>query len=93
MLVVALSSAAVTSATLAAGIACSVSATAPAVCGEAMLVPLMMAEDASEAMPADKIEEPGAKMSTQGPMLLKELMASCWVELATAMAWGLEAGL
>ena len=55
---------------------CSARAATPAVWGEAMDVPLMMAEAVSEAMPAEVMEEPGATMSTHEPTLLKEDRAS-----------------
>lgn len=44
------------------------------------------------AMPALVIEVPGAKRSTQEPMLEKEDSLSLWSELATVIDWGLEAG-
>ena len=43
--------------------------------------------------PALRIVEPGAKMSTHDPMLLKEEMVSWFVLEATPMLLGLEAGL
>lgn len=55
---------------------CSTSAATPAAWGEAMEVPLMMAEAASEEMPAEVMEEPGATISTHDPTLLNEDSAS-----------------
>lgn len=65
---------------------CRMSATTPAVWGDAMLVPLITTPAESLAMPADKIAEPGAKMSTQLPTLEKEERASRWSDDATAIA-------
>ncbi len=44
-------------------------------------------------LPALRIVEPGPKMSTQDPMLLKEEIVSWFVLDATPMLLGLEAGL
>src|SRR5512142_1609712 len=50
-----------------AGCAARTSAAAPATCGEAIEVPLMVAVAVSLARPAETIPTPGAKMSTQPP--------------------------
>lgn len=57
----------VISAGVACGVLVSTRATTPATCGQAMEVPLMVAEAVSLALPADLMLEPGAKMSTQVP--------------------------
>jgi len=64
------------------------SAAPPATCGQAIEVPLMVAEAVSVPWPADLMLEPGAKMSRQAPMELKlDLPSLLWVE-PTVMADG-----
>ena len=47
-------------------------APAPAACGEAMEVPLSVAVAVSEVLQVERIDEPGAKVSTQVPKLENE---------------------
>jgi hypothetical protein len=46
---------------------CNMSATAPATCGHAIDVPLILALALSDETPAEVIEDPGAKMSRHDP--------------------------
>lgn len=52
------------------------SAAAPATCGQAIDVPLMVALPVSDDTAADVIDEPGAKMSRQDPWLLYQARLS-----------------
>ncbi|CAB4947690.1 unannotated protein [freshwater metagenome] len=52
---------------VAVGLSCSISAATPATCGEAIDVPLPYAAPVSDPKYADKMFEPGAKMSLQDP--------------------------
>src|SRR5690349_9942224 len=61
---------AATSAGVAVGAPCRCSAAAPATCGAAMEVPLMVLVAVSLVHQALVMPVPGAKMSTQGPQLL-----------------------
>ena len=64
------------------------SAAAPATCGVAMLVPLIVLVAESEEDHAPRTLEPGAKMSTHGPFELKEDMVSADVVDPTVTASG-----
>src|SRR5688500_4360655 len=86
------SSFAETSAGLSAGFADSRSAAAPATCGAAMEVPLMVAFAVVELMPADAMPAPGAYRSTQGPKLEKEACRSEESLAATVKTSGTRAG-
>jgi hypothetical protein len=67
-------------------------AAAPATCGQAIDVPLITRLSVSEFLPADRIFEPGAKMSTQGPWLEKlDMLSETCVE-PTVIAVGTNAG-
>ena len=59
--------AALTAAGGAAGVPCRTSAAAPATCGVAIDVPLIVFVAVSFVFQADVMLEPGAKMSTQVP--------------------------
>ena len=69
-----------------------ISAAAPATCGEAIEVPLIVFDASSLVFQADVIEEPGAKMSTQDPVLEKLDLASEIVVEPTVRASGVLAG-
>ncbi len=56
-----------TSAGVASGLASRMSAAAPATCGDAIDVPLFVAEATSEVMPAERMADPGANRSLQDP--------------------------
>ena len=65
--VVAASIDAQTCAGVACGFACRSNAAAPATCGDAIDVPLFVADATSEAMPAERIPDPGANRSLHDP--------------------------
>ena len=67
-------------------------AAAPATCGHAMLVPLIVLVASSSPIQADFTSEPGAKMSTHAPKLEKPLLASSRAVAPTVMAVGAFAG-
>ena len=52
---------------VACGFACRMSAAAPATCGDAIDVPLFVADATSEAMPAERMPDPGANRSLHDP--------------------------
>ena len=62
-----LTTAALTVAAAAAGVPCRISAAAPATCGDAIEVPLIVFVAVSDVRHADVMLEPGAKMSRQVP--------------------------
>ncbi len=68
------------------------SAAAPATCGVAIEVPLMVFSSESLPIQADVMLLPGAKMSTQVPMLEKLDRASVLVVEPTVMASCVRAG-
>src|SRR6266545_3364468 len=69
-----------------------ISAAAPATCGVAIDVPLIVFVAESLEFQEDVMPTPGAKMSRQVPMLEKEAFASfCWVA-PTVIAAGTRAG-
>src|ERR1044071_2171679 len=74
------------------GLNCLYSAATPATCGEAIEVPLNVAVAVSELNQADKIPEPGAKMSKQVPKFENEARASLVVVAPTVMALAARAG-
>ena len=67
-------------------------AAAPATCGHAMLVPLIVLVASSSPIQADFTSEPGAKMSTHAPKLEKPLLASSRAVAPTVIAVGAFAG-
>ena len=70
----------------------STRAAAPATCGVAIDVPLMVFVAVSLVHHAEVIEEPGAKMSRQVPMLENDDRASVLVVDPTVIAFGVRAG-
>jgi len=71
----------------------STRAATPDTCGHAMEVPLKVVKAVSLAEDAEEIRDPGAKMSTQLPILLKpDRLSSLKVMDATVMACGIFAG-
>ena len=70
------SSIAVLSSVLIVSAIASICANAPATCGAAMLVPDCKPLASSLPLSVDRIDVPGARMSTHGPWLLKLLSAS-----------------
>lgn len=64
----------------------------PATCGHAIDVPEMVLTSVSEPVQAAVMLEPGAWMSTHGPLLLNPLFASVLVVEPTVMALGVDAG-
>src|SRR5690606_36681063 len=77
---------------IAYGLSARYSAAAPATCGVAIDVPLMVLESVSLPIQADVMSLPGAKMSTQRPMLEKLDRASVLVVEPTLMASSVRAG-
>ena len=79
------------------GVACGVaprtSAAAPATCGAAIEVPLMVLVAVSLVFHAEVMFSPGAKMSVQVPKLEKEARASVLVVALTVIASGTRAGV
>src|SRR5690606_31708954 len=74
------------------GLPCRYSATAPATCGDAIEVPLMLLVALLEVCHAEVIELPGAKRSTQLPQLEKLERASELVVEPTVIAAAARAG-
>ena len=74
------------------GFCASTSAAAPVTCGVAIDVPLMVFVAVLLVFHAEVIEEPGAKMSRQVPMLENEDRASVLVVDPTVIAVGVRAG-
>lgn len=74
-------------------LACNNKAEAPETWGQAIDVPLKEEDFESEETDAEMIELPGAHMSTQGPKLLNEDLASLDVVEPTAMAELTKAGV
>ena len=74
------------------GFADRYTAAAPATCGEAIDVPLIVAVAVVLVMYADVMDDPGALMSTHVPQFEKEDLASVLVVEATVMAVGVLAG-
>jgi len=68
------------------------SAAAPETCGQAMEVPDLLVPPVSVFAEADLMLDPGAKISTQGPKLLKYDLASLLVVEPTVIAVGTKAG-
>ncbi len=65
----------------------------PATCGLDIDVPERVALAVSESIPTERIETPGAKISTLAPKLEKLAMASVEASIApTVIAVGAEAG-
>ena len=91
--VVAASIAAQTSAGVACGLVCRMSAAAPATCGDAIDVPLLVAAATSVAMPAETMLAPGANRSLHGPKFEKSASSSSISDAATVIASGTRAGL
>ena len=78
---------------VAAGLDWRYNAATPAVCGDAMLVPLIVFVAESPVLHADVIDCPGANQSMHEPELEKEAFASLAVLAPTVMASGTRAGL
>ena len=74
------------------GFACLYSAAAPATCGEAIEVPLSVAVAVFELNHADKIPEPGAKISRHVPKFENDERASVVVVEPTVIAFAARAG-
>ena len=74
------------------GFACLYNAAAPATCGEAIEVPLSVAVAVFELNHADKIPEPGAKMSRHVPKFENDERASVVVVEPTVIAFAARAG-
>lgn len=74
------------------GFACLYRAATPATCGEAMEVPLNVAVAVFEVEYADRIPEPGAKMSKHVPKFENEDLASVVVVEPTVIALAARAG-
>ena len=74
------------------GFADSASAAAPATCGDAIEVPLMVLVAEFPPIQAEVMLLPGAKMSTQLPKFEKDERASFWVVEPTVIASGVRAG-
>ena len=74
------------------GLNCLYSAATPATCGEAIEVPLNVAVAVSELNQADRIPEPGAKMSKHVPKFENDERASLAVVDPTVMALAARAG-
>src|SRR5687767_5370953 len=68
-------------------------ARAPATCGVAMDVPLMVLVAVSLPIQAEVTLSPGAKMSTQVPQLENQARASVLLVAATVIASGVRAGV
>src|SRR4051794_24499772 len=86
-------SVAATVAGVACGVAPSTSAAAPATCGVAIEVPLMVLVAVSAVFHAEVMSTPGAKMSVQVPKFEKEARASVLVVALTVIASGTRAGV
>ena len=74
------------------GFACLYRAATPATCGEAIEVPLKVAVAVVDVYQAERIDEPGAKISTQVPKLEKEERASLDVVEPVVIAFAARAG-
>jgi len=74
------------------GLPCRYSAAAPATCGDAMDVPLIVFVEVLLVYQAEVIELPGAKMSRQFPKLEYEALASVLVVAPTVTADAARAG-
>ena len=74
------------------GFADRYTAAAPATCGDAIDVPLIVAVAVLLVMYADVMDEPGALMSTHVPQFENEDLASVFVVEPTVMALGVLAG-
>ena len=71
---------------------CRMRAAIPATCGVAIEVPLIVFVAVSLVRQADRIAEPGAKMSTMLPKLENDERASVIVDAPTVIAWLTRAG-
>ena len=74
------------------GVALRIRAAAPATCGAAIEVPLIVLVAVSPVLQAEVMFWPGAKMSVQVPQLENEARASVFVEALTVIASGVRAG-
>ena len=74
------------------GFACLNSAAAPATCGEAIEVPLIVRVAVVEPIQADKIPEPGAKRSKHEPKFENDERESVVVVEPTVIAFAARAG-
>ena len=77
---------------LAPGLVCRYSAATPAVCGEAIDVPLIVFVAPADVYHAEVMLDPGAKMSTHEPQFENEERASLLVVEPTVTAFAARAG-